>query len=699
MKLVQTQLRKAGNKETPRGIKTKASTLTLEKPKLNKLTIAKSIKTKLIIITVMFATIPLLLVNIISSSVSASTLKETSTQLTSDIVNQTSSSINYFLQDIEKNVTKYIINDLNSQTNNLLIAYSKATGNQGEKVKVVQSIKRSLVYLGSIEKSIEGAILISEDGTVMGNNSSVKEEELAQLGSMEFDGEYLWLKGLSSDGKGVYFIRKVSNTVIGEAFGIMVAPVKLDNIIADMEKIKLLEGANVYLTDEKGKIIYNKNSEQLTVEDYVWDYVGTNMEPTGSTIKKNTLITYATANNGWKIIAELPQKSLTKNLSAATVLIWMLIAVLAIIAVIVSVIFSKSFSTPIINMMKLMKSAEEGDLTVRIDTKRTDEIGLLCLSFNKMVSNIQKLLEETQHVIEGTIEGSKTLNTSTNQSVEAFEQLASSIEDIATGSSNQAIDAQKTSKAMNQLSDSIQEVMERTKSIYTDNQGAKVIIEEASHVMDTLNATMSSSIQVSGKIKDSIIELSTLTRSIGEIMKLVDGISEQTNLLALNASIEAARAGEVGKGFAVVAHEVRNLAEQSKKSTHNVRSTLNTIEKKTSDAVDLVKESNRIFANQEQAVKKAYTAFLNIIEKLKSMDINIGNVNTEVNDMEKLKEKMLENISRIKMITEETASATEEVNALSEEQKAVMMQLLGISYKLNDSMDVLNSSMTNFKIN
>ncbi len=698
MKRVQTQLRKAGNKETPRGIKTKASTLTLEKTKLSKLTIAKSIKTKLIIITVMFATIPLLLVNIISSSVSASTLKETSTQLTSDIVNQTSSSINYFLEDIEKNVTKYIINDLNSQTNNLLISYSKVVGNPGEKVKVVQSIKRSLVYLGSIEKSIEGAILISKDGTVMGNGSSVKEGELAQLGSMEFNGEYLWSKGLGSDEKNVYFIRKVSNTAIGEEFGIMVAPIKLDNIIADMKKIKLLEGANVYLTDETGKIIYNKNSEQLHAEAYVWDFVGGNEEPTGSAIKKDTLITYATANNGWKIIAELPQKSLTRNLSTASTLIWMLIAVLAVIAVLVSVVFSKSFSTPIINMMKLMKLAEEGDLTVRIDTKRTDEIGLLCLSFNKMISNIQKLLEDTQHVIEGTIEGSKTLNNSTNQSVEAFEQLASSIEEIATGSSNQAIDAQKTAKAMNQLSDSIQEVMDRTKSIYTDNQGAKVIIEEASHIMNTLNTTMSSSIQVSGKIKDSIIELSTLTRSIGEIMKLVDGISEQTNLLALNASIEAARAGEVGKGFAVVAHEVRNLAEQSKKSTHNVRSTLNTIEKKTSDAVDLVKESNRIFADQEQAVNKAYTAFLNIIEKLKSMDINIGNVNTEVNDMEQLKEKMLENISRIKMITEETAAATEEVNALSEEQKAVMMQLLGISYKLNESMDVLNSSMANFKI-
>ncbi|MDF2878495.1 MAG: methyl-accepting chemotaxis protein, partial [Clostridia bacterium] len=74
--------------------------------------------------------------------------------------------------------------------------------------------------------------------------------------------------------------------------------------------------------------------------------------------------------------------------------------------------------------------------------------------------------------------------------------------------------------------------------------------------------------------------------------------------------------GEVGKGFAVVAQEVRTLAEQSKKSTKNVRLTLNTIESKTKDAVNLVKHANNIFEDQEEAVKKTYYAFNHIIERL-----------------------------------------------------------------------------------
>ncbi len=48
-------------------------------------------------------------------------------------------------------------------------------------------------------------------------------------------------------------------------------------------------------------------------------------------------------------------------------------------------------------------------------------------------------------------------------------------------------------------------------------------------------------------------------------------IASQTNLLALNATIEAARAGAAGKGFAVVATEVKNLANQAKENSKELR--------------------------------------------------------------------------------------------------------------------------------
>jgi methyl-accepting chemotaxis protein len=86
-------------------------------------------------------------------------------------------------------------------------------------------------------------------------------------------------------------------------------------------------------------------------------------------------------------------------------------------------------------------------------------------------------------------------------------------------------------------------------------------------------------------IAESVVKLSEQSQAIGEIIATVNDLADQSNLLAVNAAIEAAKAGEHGRGFAVVAQEVKNLAEQSKQATTQVRGILGDIQKATSAAV------------------------------------------------------------------------------------------------------------------
>lgn len=95
------------------------------------------------------------------------------------------------------------------------------------------------------------------------------------------------------------------------------------------------------------------------------------------------------------------------------------------------------------------------------------------------------------------------------------------------------------------------------------------------------------------------------THAIQSITQSVNDLADQSNILALNATIEAARAGEQGKGFAVVAREVRNLAEQSKVATAQVREILGEIEQATVTAVRATEEGSRAV---EDGVERARLA-------------------------------------------------------------------------------------------
>ena len=88
--------------------------------------------------------------------------------------------------------------------------------------------------------------------------------------------------------------------------------------------------------------------------------------------------------------------------------------------------------------------------------------------------------------------------------------------------------------------------------------------------------------------RHAVAELAKAAESIGEFVSVINEIAEQTNLLALNATIEAARAGEAGKGFAIVAAEVKNLAEQTNKSTEQIAAQVNAIQGRTTGAVNAI---------------------------------------------------------------------------------------------------------------
>ncbi len=650
-----------------------------------------SIRYKLILGFVAFAIIPLVAVSMVSYTMSRSTLRETSLNFTSELINQASMNLEYYLKTVEKKAVSICIDPvigdglMQYQSENILV-----------KISAVREMEKKLLAVSTVEDEIEQVNIIDNSGEIIGAGSSKSKEDNNDIyKELTSKSTGIWKQVLENDKINIYYFRNVKDINTGKDGGTLKIKIKKDTLTDNIKDIDILEGASLYIADENGQMIYNSDASKETVDESIWHIVS---EEEGEYIRSGLLINYKTLKNGWKVITEIPESSLTSKLDMTNKIVFLLIGIATLAAIGFGMLVAQGFSKPIIKLMKLMKAAEEGDITVKMEEMGKDEMGRLCISFNHMIENIRKLLEETHGVIEDTVADSNLLKDATGHSAEAFKQLSLSIGDIAVGATHQAEETEKGTRAMYVLANSIQEVMLDTNQVVSKNQDAKEIIKETSNSIQQLNVTMNSSIQISSQIESSIFELSMLTKNIEEVMKLLDGISEQTNLLALNASIEAARAGDVGKGFAVVANEVRNLAEQSKLSTKNVRKTINTIKDKTKETVELVKNSNQIVTQQEQSVKNTDHTFNSVIELLKNMDTDLQNVNAKVGYMEQIKDETIQKIEKIGAVTSDTVAATQEVNALSEEQSGITEQLFEVSNKLTTTMQKLKHSMDRFRV-
>jgi PAS domain S-box-containing protein len=194
--------------------------------------------------------------------------------------------------------------------------------------------------------------------------------------------------------------------------------------------------------------------------------------------------------------------------------------------------------------------------------------------------HLQSLIHQIRHAAKDLSEAAAEILAATTQQASganeqsaAISQTTTTVEEVKTISEQSIVRAQEVGDAS-----------QRTVEVSRSGQQA---------VQDTIGSMAQIKERVEG-IAENILALSEQTQQIGEIIATVSDISAQSNILALNASVEAARAGEHGKGFAVVAAEVRNLAEQSRQATAQVKAILSDIQNGINATVMATEEGTKV---------------------------------------------------------------------------------------------------------
>lgn len=357
--------------------------------------------------TLMVAFIPLLLFSLLVGPVMMQEIKRSSGQLTRQMVTQTSESLDIYIGTIEK-----LMNFVGEESGGVLM---NGSDGKSELKEVAASILQAYPEIAGI--------------TIAYPNDSYLGEGMTRISRDKFADESWYRYAIEKKGRlgiiGSALGRNVVNNLnessdsvfsLVKAFGIDHAPgscrvVLFDirhNLIAQLiGRVSIGEEGFLYVADDNDVVYTPTNDVVYRIDKACCQ----REEKHGAEIKirgrNYFVINCYSSYSGWRTVGVVPQTEFSAGINFIYRMFLVCVVGCIVLAMLASVKVSARATQPILQLCSLMEEVEAGDFSVRFDTDRKDEIGVLGTSFNHMIEKINALINELyvekQHRLEAQL--------------------------------------------------------------------------------------------------------------------------------------------------------------------------------------------------------------------------------------------------------------------------------------------------------